>query len=632
MAALTRAYRSGSSTPSQEVDRVLQRIADRGDDGTWITVVDRIQLLQRARELESHPDPTSLPLYGVPFGVKDSIDVRGVPTTLACPDYAYVADRTAPSVARLLRAGAIFVGKTNLDQFATGLNGTRTPYTVPRSVYGGDLISGGSSSGSALAVAAGSVPFTVATDTAGSGRVPPALNGVVGFKPSRGLISTVGLVPACRSLDCISVIAGDITGAAHVFDVIAGVDRRDPHSRQRRREAVSAADLRVGLPDAAQLEFFDDTAMRDAHLGARAVIAERFARVVEAPFAPFLAAGELLYQGPWVAERLAEFGPFLRDHADGVLPVIRTILEGGARYSAVDVFAAEHRLGELKVQVAALWARMDVLVLPAVGTTFTVEEVLADPIGTNTALGHYTHFGNLLDLCAAVVPAGMTTDGRPAALMVLGPALADDRVLTMAAALSGAPHSAAGADPKDEVPSTSTAVPGGAISSTSEAPSPGSAPSAAAVTIGPVTESLSAAMDTESTTRCTLVVVGHHLSGEPRNGDLLDRGGVLTATTRTAARYRLVRIGDDAPVPALVAVPRGGAAIDVETWSVPAEACVAILAASSGSVCLGRVELADGTTQIGFVGDAAAMATDAITDITEFGGWRNYLAAGSPVG
>ncbi len=602
---------------------MLQRIADRGDDGTWITVVDRAELLLRARELEAHPDPTSLPLYGIPFGVKDSIDVRGVPTTLACPDYAYLPDSTAPAVTRLLRAGGIFVGKTNLDQFATGLNGTRTPYTVPRSVFGGDLISGGSSSGSALAVAGGSVPFAVATDTAGSGRVPPALNGVVGFKPSRGLISTVGLVPACRSLDCVSLIAGDVADISTVFDVLAGVDRGDPYTRERRREVVSARELRIGLPDAAHLEFFGDTAMRTAHLDARARIAEQCARVVEAPFAPFLAAGDLLYQGPWVAERLAEFGTFVRDHPDGVLPVIRTILEGGAGYSAVDVFAAEHRLGGLKAEVATLWEHMDVLVLPAVGTTFTVAEVLADPIGTNTTLGHYTHFGNLLDLCAAVVPAGITADGRPAALMVLGPTLADDRVLEMAAALSNATLPAATAPTAADAPPVPPApVP---IPTVTGAPSGERSTEQPSRTISPATEVVGG-------TRCTLVVVGHHLAGEPRNRDLLDRGGVLISVTRTAARYRLVRIGEESPVPALVAVPQGGAAIEVETWSVPAEACVAILAASSGVVCLGRLELADGTTQIGFVADAAAMATDAISDITEFGGWRSYLAAGSPVG
>jgi len=437
-------YRAGRSTPTQVAVRTLDLVADRGDDGIWITLVDRAVVLERAKELEEHGDPDSLPLYGIPFGVKDSIDIAGMPTTLACPDYAYVPESTARAVCRLLDAGAVLVGKTNLDQFATGLNGTRTPYTIPRSVYGGSLISGGSSSGSALAVATGEVPFTVATDTAGSGRVPAALNGIVGFKPSRGLISTVGLVPACRSLDCISLMAGSVADIRPVFDVVAGEDLGDPWSRPRRRARVDLRDARIGLPDAGALEFFGDVAMREAHLVARARIAAAELHVVPTDVDPFLQAGSLLYQGPWVAERVVEFGDFLADHADSILPVIRSILEGGARYDATDVFRAQYRLQELRSTVGRLWNEMDVLLLPTIGTTFTVDEVLADPIECNTALGHYTHFGNLLDLAAAAVPAGTTTDGRPAGVMVLGPALADDLVLGVAEALTRALSDSAG--------------------------------------------------------------------------------------------------------------------------------------------------------------------------------------------
>jgi allophanate hydrolase len=338
----------------------------------------------------------------------------------------------------------------------------------------------------------------------------------------------------------------------------------------------------------AELEFFGDAPMEHAHMAARAGIESDFRHIVRAPFGPFLAAGELLYQGPWVAERLAEFGEFLARQPDSVLPVIRTILQGGEKYSAVDVFTAEHRLGELRAQVAGLWHDMDVLVLPAIGTTFTVDQVLADPIGANTKLGHYTHFGNLLDLCAAVVPVGLTPDGRPAALMVLGPALADDRVLSMAAALSGGgPVTAAG--PSRPI---QDGVPG---------------------------------LDSGTT---TLVVVGHHLSGQPRSADLSDRGGMLIGRTTTAPRYRLLRVGTDSPVPVLVPAPEGGAAVEVETWAVPSAALPPILAGSSPSVCLGRVALADGSTEIGFVADASALSEPETIDITQFGGWRNYLAAG----
>ena len=433
---LLRAYRDGSLTPTAHVRRVLDLVAAHGDDGTWISV-DAVAALARAAELEASPGARDLPLYGVPFGVKDSIDVVGWPTTLACPSYAYSPASTAPAVQRLLDAGAICLGKTNLDQFATGLNGTRTPYTVPRSVYGGDLISGGSSSGSARAVALGEVPFAVATDTAGSGRVPAALNGVLGYKPSRGLVSTVGLVPACRSLDCLSLVVGEPADLRPVLDLMVGVDERDPWSRPYLHRTVDQRALVVGLPDQAELSFFGDGPTAAAHASAREVLARLF-RTTATPLGPFLAAGELLYSGPWVAERLVKFGEFLAHDHDDVVPVVGDIIRGGARFAATDVFRAQYRLAALKAEVARAFEAMDVLVLPTVGTTFTVPEVLADPVGTNTVLGHYTHFGNLLDLCAAAVPAGLTADGRPTSLMVLGPALSDDVVLAVATRLAAA--------------------------------------------------------------------------------------------------------------------------------------------------------------------------------------------------
>jgi allophanate hydrolase len=434
IAELLSGYRTGTSSPSAVVRTLLAAIEARGDDGVWIQVAAPDELLARATELELLS--TSLPLYGIPFGVKDSIDVAGWPTTLACPGYSRVAAETAPVVQAILDAGGIFVGKTNLDQFATGLNGTRTAYTVPRSVFGGDLISGGSSSGSALAVALGQVPFAVATDTAGSGRVPPALNGVLGFKPSRGLLSTVGLVPACRSLDCVSLIAVTVADLNTVFDVIAAPDERDAWSRSRRPDQTPATAARIGLPDFAELEFFSDDEMKAAHLAARALIVDSFPLTTTPPLTPFLDAGALLYQGPWVAERLVEFGDFLAEKPDAVLPVVAQIINSGANFDAMDVFRAQYRLAELKAEVTRLFQHMDVLVLPTIGTTFTVAEVLANPIAANTMLGHYTHFGNLLDLCGLAVPTGFTSDGRPASVMVLGPALSDDLVLTVGALIA----------------------------------------------------------------------------------------------------------------------------------------------------------------------------------------------------
>ena len=428
-------------------------ITARGDDGTWISVVPRDQLLAAAADIERRPAARTLPLYGVPFGVKDSIDVEGVPTTLSCPDYAYVASTTAPAVRRLLDAGALYVGKTNLDQFATGLNGTRTPYTVPRSVYGNEMISGGSSSGSALAVALGQVPFAVATDTAGSGRVPAALNSVVGYKPSRGVISTVGLVPACKSLDCISLMAGCVDDVDRVLDVMAARDDNDAWSRPR-GPRYDGSEIRVGLPPVDELEFFGDDDMRCTHLAFREQLANT-ATVVEISLEPFLAAGELLYQGPWVAERLVEFGDFLAAQPDSFHPVVRDILRGGLRYTAVDAFAALQRLAELKAVVARLWNDMDVLVLPTIGTTFTVDEVLARPIDTNTMLGHYTHFGNLLDLLGVALPLGTTSDGRPHSATLLGAALSDDTVLALAARILDEPRESPCSAPEPDFATTS---------------------------------------------------------------------------------------------------------------------------------------------------------------------------------
>ena len=445
-------HAGGTGSPAKTAARVADAITSRGDDGTWLSTVPRDELIAAAEEIERRPGARTLALYGVPFGVKDSIDVAGYPTSLACPDYAYVATETAPAVQKLLDAGALFVGKTSLDQFATGLNGTRTPHTIPRSVYGGDMISGGSSSGSALAVALGQVPFAVATDTAGSGRVPAALNGIVGYKPSRGLISTVGLVPACKSLDCLSVMAGCVDDVDRVLDVMVGRDDADPWSRDR-GPRFSGGRIRVGLPPPGELEFFGDDAMRTAHMAFRDHLA-RTHPVVEVSLAPFLAAGTLLYQGPWVAERLVEFGDFLAEHPDSIHPVVREIFEGGRNYTAIDAFAALQKLQELKAVAGRLWQQMDVFVVPTIGTTFTVAEVQAAPIECNTTLGHYTHFGNLLDLLGAAIPLGVTTDGRPYSALLLGNALNDDTVLHLAAQILDEPRSAPAA-----TPSSVTAVP-----------------------------------------------------------------------------------------------------------------------------------------------------------------------------
>jgi allophanate hydrolase len=420
-------YVEGRLRPPEVVEEVLRRIEARGDDSVWISRFDAATLHRRAAELEARYSGGPLPpLYGIPFAVKDNIDVAGLPTTAACPAFAYRPGRDAGSVRRLLDAGAIVVGKTNLDQFATGLTGTRSPYGACESVFGGDLVAGGSSSGSAVAVAAGLVAFALGTDTAGSGRVPAAMNGIVGLKPTRGLIGASGVLPACRSLDCVNVFSADIAGAADVLAVLAGPDPDDPWSRPAPASTASAGPARVAV--AADLDFAGD----DAYGAAVAAATARAEPAVQVPLDPFLEAGDLLYGGPWVAERLAGLADFLATHPEDVLPVTRAVIERGAAFDAVAAFRARHRLQELRAQVARLWERADVLLLPTVPTTFTRAEIAADPIGRNLVLGRYTQSANLLDLAAVAVPSGTTADGRPVGITLLGPAFSEARLLSTA--------------------------------------------------------------------------------------------------------------------------------------------------------------------------------------------------------
>jgi allophanate hydrolase len=517
-------------------ESVLDRLAARGDDGVWISTVEPDELRRRAAELDA---AGPLPLRGVPFAVKDNIDVAGMPTTAACPDFAYVPDRTAPVVQRLLDAGALLVGKTNLDQFATGLTGARSPYGAPESVFGGGLISGGSSSGSAVAVANGTVAFALGTDTAGSGRVPAAFNGIVGIKPTRGLLSTTGVVPACRSLDCVSIFAPDVTAARAVLRVARGGTPG---------ESRVTVEPRLGVPR--DLEFFGDTGQEKA-------FTSRFGGLPTVDAEPLYQAGDLLYRGPWVAERLADLGDFLLERPGSVLPVTKAVLDQGWAYTAVDAWRAQHRLADLKARAERMWQQIDVLVVPTVGTTFTHAEIAADPIGRNLILGRYTQFANLLDMAAVTVPNGFTADGRPASITLLGPAGSDETLAHLAGSLEDEP--------------------------------------------------------------VTLAVVGLHLSGEPRNGELLARGATLIGPARTAPEYRLYRLPND--VPGLVRGD-GGRSIDVELWRLPASKVGGLLAGVHAPLGFGRVRLDDGREVTGFLCEAYAVA--AAEDITASGGWRSY--------
>jgi len=562
---LSAAYKSGAATPISVIEQVVARVEAYDDPAVWIYRVPAETVLERARTLASDPKAQSLPLYGIPFAVKDNIDVAGLPTTAGCPAFAYYPERSATVVDRLLAAGAILIGKTNLDQFATGLVGTRSPHGAPRSVFNNAYISGGSSSGSAVAVAAGLVAFALGTDTAGSGRVPAAFNNLVGLKPTKGLISTSGVVPACRSLDCVSIFAEDVAGALAVLDVAAGFDAADPYSRMESPVALPLVQkLRVGVLNPADQEFFGDIeAARLYHASIDRLVALG-AEPVPFDFAPFRAVAALLYEGPWVAERLAAIQPFFAAHADKIDPVVRQIIGGAEGRTAVEAFQAEYRLRALAREAAVGWSRFDVMLLPTTPTIYTVDEIAADPISNNSRLGLYTNFVNLLDYAAIAIPAGFRKNGLPAGVTLIGPAFCDKDLGDLAARMP---------DPRIEI-----------------------------------------------------AVAGAHLSGLPLNHELTALGGRLVRTTRTAPHYRLMALpGTNPPKPGLVATPGFlGAGIEVEVWSLAPQNFGRFVEGIPAPMAIGKVTLMDGSILAGFMCEAFAL--EGSEDITAFGGWRAYLA------
>jgi allophanate hydrolase len=590
-ATLRTAYAAGLS-PRTVIEAVLARMAG-GDDAVWITRVPADRLMAMADGLAAR-DPASLPLYGLPFAIKDNIDLAGVATTAACPAFARTPDADATVVARLIEAGAIPVGKTNLDQFATGLVGVRSPYGIPRNALDPDLVPGGSSSGSAVAVAAGLVTFALGTDTAGSGRVPAMFNNIVGLKPTKGLISTTGVLPACRSLDCVSIFAATVADALDVLAVAGAEDGSDPYSRAAppgfaARPADLGPAMRLGVPRADQLAFFGN----DAGAAVFAATLDRLrglgATIVEIDYAPFAEAARLLYDGPWVAERTTVLEALLASDPAAVHPVVRTIVEAGFRHSALDAFRAEYALRALAKRTAGVWAGIDALVLPTAPRAWTVAEVLADPVAKNSALGTYTNFVNLLDLAALAVPAGFQADGRPFGVTLVAPAWTDGLLATIAARLEEATDLPLGASGIQAArrPAATTGVPH---------------------------------------PRLPLMVVGAHMSGLPLNGELTALGARLRGPVETAPDYRFYALPGAVARPGLVRVATGaGRAIAGEVWDVPTGAVGALLARIPAPLGLGTVTLADGTACKGFVCEAAAVAT--ATDITAHVGWRAYLAA-----
>ena len=444
---LEAAYRAGETTPEAVLEEVLRRIAARGaTDGVWTERTTAAGLGRQLRTLAARRrQGQDLPLYGIPFAVKDNIDVQGLPTTAGCPAYAYEPAEDAPSVGRLLDAGALLVGKCNMDQFATGLSGTRSPYGIPRCVQNPDYISGGSSSGSAVAVAAGLVAFALGTDTAGSGRVPAALNGIVGLKPTRGRISTRGVVPACRTLDCVSIFAHSTEDARRVLEVADGYDHADPFSRPPPPGSEGGTEdgpFRFGVPRDDQLDFFGDRESGRLYRSALASLARAGGEAVEVDVEPLLEGGRLVYGGPWVAERDWAFGDFIRRNPDAVHPVVRAIVVEGPPQSGRETFAAMYRLATLRRRSEGLWEQADVLALPTTGTTYRVQEMLADPISLNEKLGHYATFVNLLDLCGVALPAGARPDRTPFGITLVAPAFADRLACRLGSRYEASPRGA----------------------------------------------------------------------------------------------------------------------------------------------------------------------------------------------
>jgi allophanate hydrolase len=538
--------------PVEAAEAALAADRAHNDPAIWITRLPDDEVLATARRLEAE-GPGSRRFWGVPFAVKDNIDIAGMPTTAACPGFTYTPQTTAPAVQRLLEEGALLLGKTNLDQFATGLVGTRSPYGVPRNVFDEAHVPGGSSSGSACAVAAGIVRFALGTDTAGSGRVPAAFGNIVGLKPTLGSISACGVVPACRSLDTVSILAQSVDEALAVQRAIAGYDDDDPYSRR-----PPFAYLRRG----------------------ESLPAPRIATAETADISLLLEVARLLYEGPWVAERTAEFRDLVENHPDYLRLTTRTVLQGGLTRRAIDAFDAFHRLAEARRAAERLFREYDALLLPTAPWCPSLAEVAADPIGANARLGTYTNFVNLCDLAAIAVPAGFDATGLAKGMTLIGPAWSEGRL----APLADAQHR----EYTDRVGATPLPLP------------PAATP------------------DPLAADETSLFCIGAHMSGLRLNHQLTELGGRFLRTSRTAPQYRLYALGDR---PGMVRSSHG-APIEGEVWAVPDRAIGTLLAAIAPPLGLGSVTLHDSDC-LGFLAEAEAMAS--APDITSHGGWRAWL-------
>ena len=578
--AIADAVSSGRTTALAVAEDTLARIEayDALQPQIWIGKVSREDVLDTARKVDARiAAGEKLPLAGVAYAVKDNIDVAGLKTTAACPAFAYSPEQSAGVIERLEAAGAICVGKTNLDQFATGLVGVRSPYGIPRNVYNRDYVSGGSSSGSSVAVAAGLVPFALGTDTAGSGRVPAAFQHLIGFKPTKGRWSTRGLVPACRSIDCITVFTDSIADARRVDESIAAFDLADPWSRPL--ADVPLTPRRIGVPRPDQRMFFGDTQAEYLYDRALAALSQS-AEIVEIDIDPLLEAAQLLYGGPWVAERTAAVEALLKSDADAIDPTVRGIVEAGLDMKAVDLWNGIYRLAKLKRHADGLWDGIDMLAFPTTGTTYRVRELQAAPVALNSNLGRYTNFVNLLDMAAIAVPAGVRDNGTGFGITLIGPADTDRALMAAAETYLDA------------------------------ADLPALPP-----------------LDMEDNMeRVKLAVVGAHLKDMPLHWQLTSRDATFVGAFETAPNYRLYAIANSTPPKPALVHSADGAAIKVEVYELDMEAFGSFTAEVPAPLAIGTVTLSNGSSVKGFVSEPRA--TEGAEDITHLGGWRAFVAGG----